>query len=65
MTKSVPSLPDRHQLERRLQELMEQEAELDAQIAADERPPGPLKSPLRSKRDLVRARITDLQRLLR
>ena len=59
------ALPDRHDLELRLRELQAQAVELDNQIAADERPPGPLKSPLRSKRDQVRARLADLQRLLR
>jgi hypothetical protein len=59
---SIP--PDRRKLELRLQELLVHEAELSAQIVEDERPPGPLKSPLRSKQDEVRTRIADLHHLL-
>lgn len=57
-----PALPDRPELERRLHELQNFQKDLEERIAEDERPPGPLRSPLRTKRDEVLARLADLRR---
>lgn len=60
-----PSQTERNwRLENRLESLQMELMDLDHRITEDELPPGPTRSPLRSRRKTILARIADLKNLL-
>lgn len=58
------AIPNREDMEKRLQALQSELVDLDSRILEDELPPGPTRSPLRAHREETLSRVADLKRLL-